>query len=148
MRPITSDKIGNRTIEIIEDARQVAAALSVRLRAAGYKVLTASDSRSGLQLAREHRPDLILLDVFLPSGPAFGLVEQLKQQLPNVPFIFLTASRKPELWAMAQEAGAAGYFEKPFPAEDLLAAIERILATQVTPAADSSQAAPREARAA
>ena len=75
-------------------------------------------------------PDLVLLDISMPAGNGFTVAERLKTVLPNpVPVIFLTASKQPEFRARARQLGAAGYFEKPYEAADLLAAVARQIGT-------------------
>jgi len=69
---------------------------------------------------------LVLLDISLPAGNGFTVAERMKTALPNpVPVIFLTASKQPGFRDRARELGAAGYFEKPYEAEDLLAAVRQ-----------------------
>jgi CheY-like chemotaxis protein len=68
------------------------------------------------------------LDISMPGGSGFSVVERLQRILPTrTPFIFLTASKQPGLREQAQELGAAGFFEKPYEAEELLLAIKDIL---------------------
>src|SRR5439155_21241019 len=111
-----------------EDDPKSAAALKVRLAAARYEVITAGDGFSGLKLAMGHKPDLILLDIMMPVGMGFSVAERLKDLgLGRIPIIFITASKRAGLRKTAQKLGAAGFFEKPYDAEELLAAINFIL---------------------
>ena len=90
-----------------------------------------------------HRPNLILLDIMMPVGMGFSVAERLKDLgLGDIPIIFITASKRAGLRKTAQQLGAAGFFEKPYDADQLLAAIQLILgsphmaaAVQSTPAA-------------
>jgi len=119
-----------KKILIMEDDKRVAAALAIRLQAAGYEVLTAWDGLEGLKMAVSARPDLILSDVWMPDGVGFLVAERLKNfGLAGIPVIFLTASKKKDLWQIAQEVGAAGFFEKPYDPNKLLAAIAQALAS-------------------
>jgi DNA-binding response OmpR family regulator len=119
------DGIG-KTILVVEDDKKITSALWVRLKAAGYEVITAGDGDKGLTAALRSEPDLILMDIWLPGSLGFLVAQRLKHfGLESVPIIFLTASKKKELWSMAQEVGAAGFFEKPYDPEKLLAAIAR-----------------------
>jgi CheY-like chemotaxis protein len=62
----------------------------------------------------------------MPAGDGFGVAERVKSLIPRpTPIIFLTASKQPGFRARAQELGAAGYFEKPYEAEALLAAVHQ-----------------------
>jgi DNA-binding response OmpR family regulator len=117
-----------KRILIIEDDKKIAAALSLRLSAAGYEVLMTSHGSQGLKLATQEKPDLILMDIWIPGGTGFSVAERLSNQgLASIPIIFMTASKKEELWKMAQEIGAAGFFQKPYDPEKLLEAIAHAL---------------------
>ena len=124
-----------KKILVIEDDSNITAALSIRLKASGYEVLTAPDGLHGLKLARNHWPDLILLDVGLPLldirmplGVGYSVARRLKAMgLGEIPIIFITASKEKGVREAAQEAGAAAFFEKPYDPEELLSAIDQIL---------------------
>ena len=115
-----------KKILIVEDDRKIAMALALRLQAAGYETLIAGDAVAGVSTAVKSLPNLVLLDISLPAGNGFTVAERMKTALPNpVPVIFLTASKQPGFRDRARELGAAGYFEKPYEAEDLLAAVRQ-----------------------
>lgn len=117
-----------KRILVLEDDKRIAAALEIRLRDAGYEVTTASDGLKGLTMAMRIKPDLIISDIWLPSAVGFLVAERLKSLgLGEIPIIFITASKKEELWRLAQEVGAAAFFEKPYDPEKLLRAISRAL---------------------
>lgn len=118
-----------KKILVVDDDRNLRAALSVRLKAASYQVLEAADGAEGLNVAIEHRPDLILLDVWMPNSVGPLMAQRLKHVgLSHVPVIFLTGARRAELWKVAEELEPAGYFEKPYEPKELLGAIARLLA--------------------
>jgi DNA-binding response OmpR family regulator len=117
-----------KEILIVEDDRSVATGLEIRLKSYGYEVAIASDATTGVNSALKLRPDLVLLDISMPGGGGFSVAERLQRILPTMtPFIFLTASKQPDLREKAIELGAAGFFEKPYDAGELLAAIKRAL---------------------
>src|SRR5260370_20427421 len=117
-----------KKILIVDDDKKIAAALAVRLAAAGYETLVAYAGVEGLKLALGDRPDLVIMDLWMPDGVGFVIAERLKHFEPaHLPVIFITASKKENLWELAQEAGAGGFFEKPYDAEKLLRAIARAL---------------------
>jgi DNA-binding response OmpR family regulator len=117
-----------KKILAIEDDAKIAAALRVRLSAAGYEVFTAGDGFTGLKMTMTHTPDLILLDIMMPVGMGFSVAERLRDLgLGEIPIIFITASKRAGLRKTAQQLGAAGFFEKPYDADELLAAIKLIL---------------------
>jgi DNA-binding response OmpR family regulator len=114
-----------KKILIVEDDKSIAMALGIRLKSHGYEVAIAPDAVTGVNSALKLRPDLILLDISMPAGSGFSVAERLQLLLPTItPFIFLTASKQPGLREKAKELGAVGFFEKPYDAEELLAAIE------------------------
>ena len=121
-------KITGKKILLVEDDRKIAMALGVRLRHAGVEVLVAYDAPAGLATALKERPDLVLLDIGLPGGSGLKLIEQLHSMGRGLtPVIFVTASRRPGLREEAMALGASGFLEKPFEAEELIAAIEHAL---------------------
>ena len=124
-----------KKIVIIEDDTRIATALAIRLEGAGYEVLTASDGFRGLKLVLDSRPDLILMDIWMPVGIGFSVAQRLKDLgLSGVPIIFITASKQKELKKAATDLGAVGFIEKPYDPEQLLAAIARALAASASSA--------------
>jgi DNA-binding response OmpR family regulator len=118
-----------KKILIVEDDQNIAKALSIRLKSAGYDVTVASDALTGVETAIKKEPDLVLLDISLPAGDGFIVAERIRSLIPNAtPLIFLTASKKPGLREKAKELGAAAFFHKPYEAHDLLGAIQLALA--------------------
>lgn len=115
-------------ILVIEDDKNIALALVVRLRSQGYDVKVAYDAIGGISETARTKPDLVLLDVSMPGGGGLLVAQRIRSLTPvaATPIIFLTASKQPELRAKALELGAADFFEKPYEAEDLLASIRRI----------------------
>src|SRR6266496_4438824 len=117
-----------KKILIMEDDTKIAAALAIRLSAAGYDVLTASDGLEGMHLALKDRPDLLLMDVWMPVGLGFSVAQRLKEMgLVDIPIIFITASKLKGLKEAAQRSGAVAFFEKPYDPEKLLAAVAQAL---------------------
>jgi len=133
-----------KKILVVEDDAKIAAALRVRLESAGYVVVTAGDGFSGLKMTMTHKPQLILLDIMMPVGMGFSVAERLKDLgLGEIPIIFITASKRAGLRRTAQQLGAAGFFEKPYDAEELLAAIYLIIGPASAPDAANTQPVPR-----
>jgi len=113
-----------RRILLAEDDPRIRAALEIRLTAAGYQVQVAVDGVSSyLAAMSDHPPDLILMDIFMARGSGLEVAQQLEALDLVIPIIFLTASRQPGLRERAAELHAAGFFEKPFDFDDILAAI-------------------------
>jgi DNA-binding response OmpR family regulator len=118
-----------KQVLIIEDDQKIAMALALRLKAAGYEATTTYDALTGLNAAVNNPPALVLLDISMPAGNGFSVAEQIQTLIPTpTPIIFLTASKKPDFRERAKKLGAAGYFEKPYEAEELFGAIHQALA--------------------
>jgi len=110
-------------ILIVEDDPSIAKGLGVRLKASGYEVTIATDALTALSAARQTQPDLALLDISLPAGNGFTVAQRIFDLMPTTtPVIFLTASKESGLRQEAARLGAA-FFEKPYDADQLLAAI-------------------------
>jgi DNA-binding response OmpR family regulator len=117
-----------KKILIVEDDQNIAKALSIRLKNAGYEVSIAPDALTAVESAVKKAPDLVLLDISLPAGDGFTVAERIQSLIPTAtPLIFLTASQKPGLRDKAKELGATAFFHKPYQADDLLAAIRLAL---------------------
>jgi DNA-binding response OmpR family regulator len=132
-RPATT-KTRAEKILIVEDDSHIAMALALRLKAAGYQTMLAFDALLGLSTALKTPPALVLLDVSMPAGNGLDLAEKLQKLLPEPPpIIFLTASKQSHFRQKAQELGAAGFFEKPYEAEGLMAVINKTMERSLDP---------------
>jgi DNA-binding NarL/FixJ family response regulator len=103
--------------------------LETRLRAGGYRILTAHDGQEALALAQEHQPDLILLDIMMPRMTGIEACRQMKADpaLPFVPVIMVTARAGSEDVVAGLEAGADEYLTKPIDAASLVARVRSML---------------------
>lgn len=117
-----------KKILVVEDDKQIAMALKVRLRAAGYQVLQAFDTVSGTSMVKKHQPDGILLDISMPGGDGFDVAERVRDSIgSSAPIIFITAHKEPELRRRAADLGAAGFFEKPYDSQALLNTVASVI---------------------
>ncbi len=114
-----------KKVLIVEDDKKIAKAMTIRLEAYGYDVTVVHDAVIAATAARNCTPDLILLDIMLPGGNGFMLSERFHEIGPiaNVPIIFITASKRPELKQKAMDLGAADFIEKPFDSNHLLSSV-------------------------
>ena len=121
------------TILIVDDSREIQAFLcdSV-LEPAGYRILSAFDGNAGLEMALEHNPDLILLDVSMPGGKSgLDVLKELKQHGYTMPVIIMTSYGSEEIILKSLRLGAKDFLHKPFTYEDALASIGNALAETV-----------------
>ena len=116
-------------ILIIEDDADQLVGLKLRLESHNYSVVHATDAVSAVRVARQESPDLILLDIGLPAGDGFVVMERLHNlvDVAHVPIIIVSA-RDPEHYAeRALNEGAHAYFQKPVDNRALIDAIEDAL---------------------
>ncbi len=113
-------------ILIIEDDEGIVRVLKRALTYEGYLVESALEGEGGLQLAREHRPDLIILDWMLPGMDGLEVCQRLRT-LCNAPILMLTAKDTLQDRVQGLDSGADDYMTKPFELEELLARIRALL---------------------
>src|SRR5205809_3832163 len=118
-----------RNILIIEDETDVADLLSLNLRKAGFRVSTAGDGASGLQKARDDRPDFIILDLMLPKMSGLEVCRILKSDTATaqMPILMLTAKAEEIDRIVGLEFGADDYVTKPFSPREVVLRIRAIL---------------------
>ncbi|NEQ38230.1 MAG: response regulator transcription factor [Okeania sp. SIO3I5] len=110
-------------ILIVEDEAKLAQFIELELKYEGYQVTVANDGFTGLTMAREIKPDLILLDWMLPGLSGLELCRRLRTTGDKVPVILLTAKDDVSDRVAGLDAGADDYVLKPFSVEELLARI-------------------------
>ncbi len=111
---------------IIEDDERIANWVKVYFERAGFSAEVAHDGESGLDLARDLAPDLIILDLMLPRLDGVELCRILRRE-SDVPIIMLTAREAPPERVAGLESGADDYVVKPFDPEELIARAEAVL---------------------
>lgn len=116
-------------ILVIEDDAETRLALKVRFESAGYDVSFSADAATALIQARKASPDLILLDLGIPCGDGFLVLERMQRipELEGIPVIVLTARDPAAAKQKALSAGASEFFQKPVDNDELLRAIEGLL---------------------
>ncbi|MBR2929373.1 MAG: response regulator transcription factor [Oscillospiraceae bacterium] len=132
-----------KTVLIVEDEKNIVDILRFNLQRENYNTLEAYDGETGLGLAREHKPDLILLDVMLPRMIGFDVCKALRDEGDNVPIIILTAREEEEDKILGLEIGADDYITKPFSVRELMARVKaNIRRSKVAAASPAPAAAP------
>ena len=116
-------------ILIIEDDSDMRRGLNIRLRASNYDTAFASDAVMALSIAKKEAPDLILLDLGLPGGDGFLVLDRMKNiaSLACTPVIVLSARDRQANEERALKAGAEAYFQKPVDNDQLIEAIQQAL---------------------
>ena len=113
-----------KTVLIVEDEVNIVDIVRFNLQREGYATLEAYDGEAGLAMAREKKPDLILLDVMMPKMMGFDVCRALRAEGDNVPVIILTAREEEEDKILGLEIGADDYITKPFSMRELLARVK------------------------
>lgn len=116
-------------ILIVDDDPDIRRGLSVRLRANDYEVVMAQDAITAISSAVKEKPDLVLLDIGLPAGDGFVVMERLQANsaLAFIPVIVVSARDPQANRGKALRAGAKAFFMKPVDNDELLATIEEAL---------------------
>lgn len=119
-----------KRVLIVDDGKTATAYTQKLLRQRGFETLTAEDGVDGISKARQHHPDLILMDVVMPRLNGFQATRELSRhpQTADIPVIIVSSKdmESDRVWGLRQ--GARNYLVKPFTAHQLLASIETVLA--------------------
>lgn len=115
---------------IVEDANFNVHAERLTLESSGFEVINTEEGGAAIALARLHTPDLIILDLGLPDVNGLTVIEQLKadEKTAEIPILVCSADDRGETIAACRAAGCAEYLIKPFSAEQLIEAVEAVLA--------------------
>ncbi|MCP4002642.1 MAG: response regulator [bacterium] len=116
----------SKKILIVDDDADIRMGLDARLRASGYDTVFAADGADATRKAMKERPDLILLDLGLPAGDGFVVLERIRNRpdLAAIPVIVLSARDPEHNEKKALDAGARAFYQKPVEADVLLEGIE------------------------
>jgi two-component system, response regulator PdtaR len=114
-------------ILVVDDDRLVLATLTHGLLQAGYEVIDTDNGDDAILLARQHRPDLALLDIRMEGKSGFDVAAVLRQSL-HIPFMFLSAFADDDTVAQVKALGAVDYLVKPLEVKQILPAVEAALA--------------------
>ncbi len=127
---MTKTKSKKKTIVLVEDEQIMVDLLTKKLEDAGYLVKVAKDGRSGLNLIRKAKPDLVLLDMMLPILDGFGVLEKLAAEklLPALPVVVVSNSGQPIEIERIKKLGVRDYLIKiNFDPKELLVKINLVL---------------------
>lgn len=116
----------NATILVVDDDKKTVDLIQLYLEKDGYRVLAAYDGRQALELARQKRPDLVVLDLMLPQVDGLDVCRILRAE-SKIPIIMLTARTTEEDKLLGLDLGADDYVTKPFSPRELLARVRAVL---------------------
>ncbi|MDR3305583.1 MAG: response regulator transcription factor [Clostridiales Family XIII bacterium] len=112
-----------KKVLIIEDEKPISDIVKFNLTKEGFETLTAYDGGEGLEMALKSDPDLVLLDVMLPTIDGFEICKKIREK-SNVPIIILTAKEEEVDKVLGLELGADDYITKPFGLRELIARVK------------------------
>ena len=117
----------SRTLLVIDDDEASCRLVRATFRAEGIQVLAAHDGQAGMARIEAEHPDIVLLDVNLPTGSGVEVLERLKATHPSLPVVMLTASREVKTAVRATQLGAFDYLTKPIDHDEIVAVVRRAL---------------------
>jgi two-component system alkaline phosphatase synthesis response regulator PhoP len=115
-----------KTILLVDDERQIATIATDYLRHAGFAVIATGDGKEAIALARDRHPDLMVLDLGLPSLDGLEVARRVRRD-SSVPIIMLTARVEESDRLLGLELGADDYITKPFSPRELVARVKAVL---------------------
>jgi DNA-binding response OmpR family regulator len=115
-----------KTILVIEDEPQIVMGLKDALEFEGFRVVCAPNGKQGITLARQERPNVVLLDLMLPDLNGYQVCEELRRHDAFMPIIMLTARSQEADKIRGLDAGADDYVTKPFSVGELIARIRAL----------------------
>jgi DNA-binding response OmpR family regulator len=121
-----TQQLNSQTVLIVEDDPNTSNLVRLYLEREGFRVFTAGDGDSGLALARQHAPGLVILDLMLPHLDGWEVCRRLRQQ-SDVPVIMLTARGEEIDRVAGLTLGADDYVVKPFSPRELVARVKAVL---------------------
>jgi DNA-binding response OmpR family regulator len=121
--------VATKKILIVEDDADIRQLINLRLRALNYDTAFASDAITAMSVARKENPDLIVLDLGLPGGDGFVIMERLKAiaSLSTVPIVVVTARDPATSRERALASGARAFLQKPIDMAELASAIDEAI---------------------
>lgn len=118
-----------QTILVVDDEQDLLDLIEYNLKKEGFLVLTAEDGKEGIEVALEHSPDLVLLDIMMPKMDGLEVVERMKEDenLKRIPVIFLTARGDEKTEVEGLNRGGDDYITKPISTTKLISRIKAVL---------------------
>jgi DNA-binding response OmpR family regulator len=122
----------SKKVLIVEDDQDISLLVKHNLQKIGLEVFEADDGAKGLSLVKSLNPDLVILDLMLPSIDGFEFLRQLKrdEESVNIPVIIMSAKTGPGAIIKAFHLGIADYLPKPFNIGELISRVSKIIKTE------------------
>src|SRR2546425_5344899 len=134
IQPLSSANVGNaaKKVLVIDDTAEIRMIISESLNLYGFTTLVAEDGNTGIQVAKEQGPDLIICDINMPNLDGYGTLTALRENeaTATIPFIFLSGAADKLNVRRGMELGADDYLTKPFTHKELMAAVNTRLEKQ------------------
>lgn len=112
----------------VDDEPDVRRLIEIKLKKAGFEVITAADGEEGVDKAKAEKPDLILMDVMMPKMDGFTAVEKIKKEMKPAPLVMMLTAKGTEDDVMQGLVGGADdYITKPFAPRELIARVKVVL---------------------
>ncbi|MEU8891164.1 response regulator transcription factor [Streptomyces sp. NPDC048442] len=122
-----SDSSGEVRVLVVDDEASLAELLCMALRYEGWQTRSAGDGATAVRTARDFRPDAVVLDVMLPDMDGLSVLRRVREDLPEVPVLFLTARDAVEDRIAGLTAGGDDYVTKPFSLEEVVARLRGLI---------------------
>jgi two-component system alkaline phosphatase synthesis response regulator PhoP len=121
--------LSKQTILVVDDEQDLLDLIEYNLRQEGYNVLKAENGADGIQMAKEHMPDLVLLDIMMPQMDGIEVCDRMREDstLSHIPIIFLTARSDEKTEIEGLNKGADDFITKPISTTKLVSRIKAVL---------------------
>jgi len=124
-----ADELAGKKILLVDDDRDILAAMNAALEEMGGEILSAADGNDAVALAQEHQPDIVVLDMMLPKRSGFLVMEKLKRgkkrtDPPRV--VMITGNQGSRHKVYAESLGVDVYLNKPFRMEKLVESVKKL----------------------
>lgn len=121
--------MSKQTILVVDDEQDLLDLIEYNLRQEGYDVIKAENGREGIQMAKEHMPDLVLLDIMMPQMDGIEVCDKMREDstLSHIPIIFLTARSDEKTEIEGLNKGADDFITKPISTTKLVSRIKAVL---------------------
>ncbi len=116
-----------KKILVVEDDNSLAQGLLMAVRSQGWDAMRACDGEQALDMVRQSKPDLIILDIMMPRANGFEVVTELRRQGFAIPILVLSARNETRDKVRGLDLGADDYLTKPFEFDELMARVRRLL---------------------